>query len=172
MANPAPPDSASIRGQFMLKYDCLDCRDEIPAEKEKSMTAFYIGARHDRRPWLLRNVAEPLIAAGHEVTSRWLSYNDNNDRLLDTTDLACNPSAGCAPAMISLEDINRASVVVIFTDKLSTTGGYHVELGYALGLRKTIVVVGPRLNVFHSLPQTTVHDSVAAFLQEWTVNLG
>jgi hypothetical protein len=58
-------------------------------------------------------------------------------------------------------------VVAIFTDPPSSTGGYHVELGYALGLGKPIHVVGPVHNIFYSLPHITRHESVDDFLEAY-----
>jgi len=66
-----------------------------------------------------------------------------------------------------LDDIKRADVVAVFTDAPSSTGGYHVEFGYALGLDKPIEVVGPPLNVFHALTLVTRHATAADFLKAW-----
>ena len=68
---------------------------------------------------------------------------------------------GKAPAHVGyrfasedLEDIRRADVVICFTEEPrsnNSRGGRHVEFGYALGLGKTIVIVGPRENVFYCI---------------------
>jgi hypothetical protein len=130
------------------------------------MTAVYVAARFDTRERLLREVVEPLHLAGHEVTSRWLSA-DSDTPVLNADDLAANLTAGVVPGTECLDDIKRADVVAVFTDAPSTTGGYHVELGYALGLGKPIQVVGPVLNVFHTLPSIIRHASIADFLLAW-----
>jgi hypothetical protein len=131
------------------------------------MSTVYIAARFDIRDQLLHDVVRPLHAAGHSVTSRWVSA-DSAEPVLDANDLATDISAGIIPGTECLEDIKQADVVAVFTDAPSSTGGYHVELGYALGLGKRIEIVGPALNVFHALPQITRHATVADFLQAWT----
>ena len=40
---------------------------------------------------------------------------------------------------------------MVLTGQPSSTGGYHVETGYAIALMKTVGVVGPQRNFFHSL---------------------
>ena len=39
----------------------------------------------------------------------------------------------------------------MFTDISSSTGGFHVEFGYALGKGKSVDIIGPQLNVFYAL---------------------
>lgn len=130
------------------------------------MTTLYLGGRYDRRLWLLQNVVPLLHAAGHEVTSRWVLLDGTNN-VLGEDELALDLSVGEVPGTECLEDIKRADAVVILTDAPSSTGGYHVELGYALGLNKPIEVVGPALNVFHSLPTLKRHSTIADFLRVW-----
>lgn len=130
------------------------------------MTIVYVAARFDTRDQLLRDVVQPLHAAGHEVTSRWLCAA-SDEPVLDANDLAADLSAGVVPGTECLDDIKRADAVVVFTSAPSSTGGYHVEFGYALGLDKLIEVVGPPLNVFHALPSVTRHVTVADFLKAW-----
>jgi hypothetical protein len=130
------------------------------------MTTVYVAARFDTRDRLLEEVVLPLHAAGHEVTSKWL-LAASDEPVLDADDLAKDVSAGVVPGTECLDDIKRADAVVVFTDAPSSTGGYHVEFGYALGLGKRIEVVGPPLNVFHALPSVTRHATVADFLEAW-----
>jgi hypothetical protein len=130
------------------------------------MSAVYIAARFDTRARLLEEVVAPLQEAGHQVTSRWL-HEHNANSVLGPEELASDVSAGVIPGTECLEDIKRADVVVVFTTEPSSTGGYQVETGYALGLDKPIQVVGPVLNVFHTLPAITRHETIADFLQAW-----
>ena len=51
-----------------------------------------------------------------------------------------------------LKDVSRCDILVVFTDRPSSTGGYHLETGFALALGKQILVVGKRTNFFHHLP--------------------
>lgn len=92
-------------------------------------------------PYELRSVAKAarlvLEHAGVTVIARWL-------------DAQAQDSDG--EARKDLEDIAEADVLVALNPpewaRLGS-GGRHVELGFALGLRKRIVVVGARTNVFH-----------------------
>jgi hypothetical protein len=119
--------------------------------------ATYLGGRYELRD-RLRNYAAELRDVGIRCTASWLYGTD---------DL---PLPVGAPSVMTLgpehdhlkrgwgerdaDDVRRADSVVIFTDRLeeSKRGGAHVEFGIALGLDKHIVVVGPRLNVFHHHP--------------------
>ena len=90
-----------------------------------------------------------LEAADLEVTSRWIRAKNE-----PIAGLSQERRRECAE--IALEDIRAADVFVLVNPgehANSGTGGRHVELGYALGLGKPVVVSGDRTNVFHSLPQ-------------------
>jgi hypothetical protein len=88
-----------------------------------------------------------LISLGFEVPCRWLHNN-----------FISRPSEGNWPEFpifqeywgnLDLEDLERSDTLVILTEHQSTSGGYHVELGYFLGSkRRNILVVGQRPNVF------------------------
>jgi hypothetical protein len=50
--------------------------------------------------------------------------------------------------------------MISFTyDQDSSRGGRHVEFGYALGIRKRVILVGPRQHVFHCLPEVEHYPS-------------
>jgi hypothetical protein len=97
-------------------------------------------------------LAEELRSKRVEVTSRWLEEpHSPTSQLSDLKDdyLQMN-------ALIDLEDIDRADVLVFFSVEPTqpmVRGGRHVEFGYALGTKKPIIVVGPQENIFHYLPQ-------------------
>lgn len=131
------------------------------------MTAIYLAARFDSRERLSREVVPQLRAAGHRVTSSWLAA-EADAPVLDAADLALDPSAGIVPGRDCLADIRDADMVAVFTQEPSTTGGYHVEFGYALALGKPIELVGPLLNVFHALPVVVRHQTIADFIQKYT----
>lgn len=105
----------------------------------------YLAARFPRRADMLARAGE-LHADGHVVTSRWV-WGDEG--LTDAQ-----------RAQDDIHDLSRAEVVVSFTEppEVYSTGGRHVELGLALALRKRVVVVGHRENVFHHLPQIEFYD--------------
>lgn len=60
------------------------------------------------------------------------------------------------------DDLLAADIVVSFTEEprgTNSRGGRHVEFGAGLALGKRAHVVGPRENVFHCLPDVTIHDT-------------
>lgn len=96
----------------------------------------------------MRGVRDVLTALGHDVTSSWIDL----DEIGEATDF--DPSR-CAPhAAADTADLLRADAVAVFTDcGQSTTGGMHVETGIALAAGRQIFLVGPRRNIFHTLPR-------------------
>ena len=65
--------------------------------------------------------------------------------------------------MAAVRDIEQADLLAIFTiDPLGPAkprGGRHWETGFARGLGKEVVVIGPRENIFHFLPEVKQFDS-------------
>jgi hypothetical protein len=100
---------------------------------------FYIAGAWTDRPFL-RNVRTALIDHGHSVTARWLDAPDDGNH--------------GEWAAIDLEDIRACDTFLLFADVPSSSGGYHVETGYALALGKSIIAVGVKSNLFHHLIPT------------------
>lgn len=118
----------------------------------------YLAARYSRREELNR-YADDLRSAGHEVTSRWLNGDHQiSDEALndDHGDQGFNHDERQRFALEDWDDLMAASLVISFTEaprSSSSRGGRHVEFGAALADGKQCVVIGPRENVFHCLPQ-------------------
>jgi nucleoside 2-deoxyribosyltransferase len=119
----------------------------------------YLAARYSRRDQL-RALAEQLREAGHTVTSRWLETEWANR---PDQSSAAPPEYRAKYALIDLEDVDAADVVVSFTEAPGdgSRGGRHVEHGYALAKGKRLVVVGYRENLFHE------HPSVEFYASQW-----
>ena len=104
-----------------------------------------------------------LIAAGHEVTSRWIT----ND-----TKFHMGPDAYSGPeksqiAVMDEEDVRSATdgvVVVAEPEGRYVPGGKHVEAGIALGLGRPLYVIGRRENIFHWHPRTRVFTAESELL--------
>jgi hypothetical protein len=90
----------------------------------------------------LRKVADLLKAGGHNITADWLYITDPEGEWAD---------AGQMIAKRDLTAIDRSSLVLVDTRNPSTSGGYHVETGYALGKYFQVWIVGPRINGFQYL---------------------
>jgi hypothetical protein len=112
--------------------------------------------------WKLRSMMRvrrrELLALGHYVTSSWLNQ-DGPEAVSPNDSNAADPehAAGCATA--DTIDLMLADMVILDTSVDSTTGGFHVELGLALAAEKMIILVGPRLNIFHYLPVVCHYDT-------------
>jgi hypothetical protein len=101
----------------------------------------YIAGRFEDRP-RLRTVRIRLQAAGHEVVSSWLDESD--DALAERPD---DTATGIARR--DLHEIAQADLLAVDTFYPADRGGREVELGYALGIGVSAIVVGPARNVFH-----------------------
>ena len=111
-------------------------------------------------PYAARNqcraFAVVLRSEGIEVTSTWLE---------ETTEISAStvgPASAIADEQVALHahadlwDIDQADALVLLTESVaetgthpSTTGGRHIETGYAIGRGLEVLVVGEPENVFH-----------------------
>lgn len=115
----------------------------------------YLASRYSRRQELVA-VRDFIQRLGFVVTSRWL----------DTAWTSRPGGSSAAPpeyrdkyALIDLEDVAEADIVVSFTEppeQAGGRGGRHVEFGYGLALNKLMIVVGPRENLFHEHSEVVV----------------
>lgn len=106
----------------------------------------------------LNEYADELRAIGYTVVSTWLAEkHEIND---GTTGAApdLEDSVVSTHARTDLNDIDRADVLVLFTLRAvqvgitaSTSGGRHVETGYAIARGIPVLVVGEPENVFHRM---------------------
>ena len=117
----------------------------------------YLASRYSRLEEL--NVyAGQLREAGFEVTSRWLldTHQVEGAEVADVPETSV-PMEVQATAQEDYEDVLRAQLVISFTEKprshIGGHGGRHVEFGMALAWGKHVLIVGPRENVFHTLPE-------------------
>ena len=110
----------------------------------------YLAARYSRRGEL-NQYANDLRSFGHTVDARWLLGNHENPANLEG-----NPVRDRVWALEDYEDVFRADLLIAFSEAPGgpgrKAGGRHVEMGLALAWGKEILVVGPRENVFHSMP--------------------
>lgn len=114
------------------------------------MKAYLAAAYTTEQKQKMQGVRDCLVAMGHEITSRWI---DQGGEGLTKDDIGRMGRLNAAVhAREDLDDVGRADTIIIFTDEPSTTGGFHVEFGYALGRGNSIIVVGPILNIFQALP--------------------
>jgi nucleoside 2-deoxyribosyltransferase len=124
------------------------------------MMRVYLCSRWGRRDEL-RAYKRQLEASGLcTVTSRWLldGTHDADGR----TDMARRF------ADEDLQDIAGSDLLIAFTEAPESPygrGGRHVELGYAIGIRRPVWIVGPRENVFAYLSQVQQFQSLAGVIE-------
>lgn len=112
----------------------------------------YLAAMYSRKAELV-GYKKQLEELGHTVTSRWLTANDESTE--------AGPEWG-QWALRDTEDIPPAHIIISFTQdpkQLTPRGSRHVEFGIGLALKKRMIVVGPRENVFHWLPGVEQYDT-------------
>jgi nucleoside 2-deoxyribosyltransferase len=122
------------------------------SKRKECMYRIYLAGRQEDR-LAIQEIMGMLVDDGHIVTSRWLKTNhfmtDEQAALLPQY---MRNSERRRLAEEDFEDIDRADFFILYKPELShrnTTGGHHVETGYAIALRKRIIVIGKRENVFH-----------------------
>jgi len=111
----------------------------------------YLAARYSRREELAGYAAQLHELGVALVVSRWLTEPHDWDGTSDTPE---GLAAAQRLANDDLEDLGSAHLVVVFTEEAGEyrRGGSLVEFGMALGLGKHVIVVGPAVNVFTTLP--------------------
>ena len=107
----------------------------------------YLAHNFIAKGWLSGMIVPKLEAIGIEVTSRWITR--------DVGEPPYSSELQKTESQWDVEDIERADVLVLFTDQVGHNPGRgkYVEFGFALGLNKTIVLCGREENcVFYHLP--------------------
>ncbi len=135
---------------------------------------FYLAARYIRIDEINKYAAD-LRAIGHTVDCRWLNGSHQLHPGADKIDSAPSdnentPIEAMPFAEDDIEDIIKSDVLILFTEKPFSDkgrGGRHTEFGYAIGLGKTVCIVGPRENVFHCLPQIQQFENWKQCLNYW-----
>lgn len=113
-----------------------------------------------------------LQTLGIEVTSRWME--EAHAPKTQMGEVA--EDLHVTYALNDLEDVLNADMIVSFTEPMAEQpvqaeefnrakrGGRHVEFGFGMALGKELILVGPRENIFHYLPQVEQYDTFALFL--------
>ena len=121
----------------------------------------YLSAPFARREELLA-YAEELAREGHNITSQWIHGDAYlipwEHRQHWTSDLGTDDEVDPHAQPIALQDYTdllNANTIVFFSEKPSEPqprGSRHVEFGIALQRDMEILVIGPRENLFHTMP--------------------
>lgn len=129
---------------------------------------FYLAARYSRRQELVGykanleelglQVRASWLDGNHQITDQGVPVNDQGEPLADgSPEIVAdrNDKLRAKWALEDIADVAGSDYFVAFTEEPRSghsRGGRHVELGYAYGVGKTIIVVGPRENIFCWLP--------------------
>jgi hypothetical protein len=111
------------------------------------VTSYYLAASWKRKDEMCA-IRQELVNMGHRVTARWL---DVDETVIPEGGVSEHPYTEALHASMDITDIVMSDETLVFTGVPSTTGGYHTELGIAIGQQKRITIIGPRENVFQTL---------------------
>ena len=115
--------------------------------KKKPENIYVAASLHNRAR--TTRFALKLQDAGFVVTSRWIR-DDFSDKPNEDEEFSKFADFENKWGQYDLEDLQKADTLIVFGDVASSSGGFHVELGYFLGAsRENIIVVGDRPNVFY-----------------------
>lgn len=115
------------------------------------MKKIYLAARYSRNAEM-REYRDILHSIGYAVTSHWIDQHGGLEAESCSFERLNNYPEDCDRfAQVDIRDLQLADTVISFTEANpgSSKGGRHIEHGMAIALGKTIVIVGPRENVFH-----------------------
>lgn len=93
----------------------------------------------------MRLTARNLRQLGLDVVSTWHDEPARTDDPDGWGPIAEEMALRC------LSDLEAADAVIMFSRAPSSTGGAHLEVGYAMALGRRVVVVGPRPSIFYHL---------------------
>jgi hypothetical protein len=128
-----------------------------------SQQRIYLAGHYPRRD-LLKHVAQELTGLGAEITSRWVYGGEEGKSWNDI-------------ATIDLNDVRRASMVLVFTGPYTLQSGeeiegakgigHWIEYGLAYGMKKEIHVIGPTESPLLLMPGTYHWKDYAAFMEAY-----
>lgn len=122
----------------------------------------YLAGRYGRREEIVGYIAD-LGGAGHTCSSRWLFQET------DSTKRAVTDEQRQEWAVMEMEDIAKSDAMILFTEEPDVNGagrgGRHFESGAAVAMNKPLVLVGPRENLFHWLPNIPQCETIEEALQ-------
>lgn len=143
-----------------------------------SLTVYMAGPYAARD--LLGTYARELERVGYRVGTRWLREDHSITPENEGAAVGLADAQAAGHASDDLEDVKRADILVAFTaasvlpederQRRGTSGGRHIETGYAMALDKAIFLVGEPENVFHRLPwviRCADWPTALAELQAW-----
>jgi len=121
----------------------------------------YLAAPYAARDFLKERDLPFWESEGHEVTCGWVKGTRPIGADTLGASVASSEDEVRQHSLMDLADIDRAEALVLYTARYIVeqtgldpvahnlnSGGRHVEVGYALGQDKPVVVIGPLENIF------------------------
>lgn len=152
--NKASPQSA-CNAMRALTTTHLLTKGRIMADSQPTLNTpafqpvrFYLSSRYGRRDEM-RVISRHLELAGHIPVCRWIASNHDVNSF-DGIYLSAKQRRQIA--VDDLQDVTACDWLIAFSELECSPygrGGRHVEFGYAMALRKRMIVVGHLENVFH-----------------------
>jgi len=137
---------------------------------------FAIIASYDRRNEMME-YAHRLRMAGHGIVSRWVLRGDDElDRTFESIDPFEQDDVFAEIAEDDKKDICEgnadgcAHAALVFTEPQVTRrsrGGRHCELAWAIEHIPTVVIIGPRENIFCHLDDILQYPDFDTFFQKY-----
>jgi nucleoside 2-deoxyribosyltransferase len=126
---------------------------------------FYIAARFSRRPEA-HMLAKKLLKLGHQITSRWVKPDSDHVAPSGLSEQAADAER-TRFAIEDCEDVRACDCCISLMEEPRNNGrgGRHVEFGFALGLQKELIIIGPRETVFHHLPKVKHFNTIDEFIE-------
>ena len=135
----------------------------------KEVIRVYVAARFAKKDFVAETVTT-LEKHGFVVVSTW--HLEQVKSSVNLEDLSLDYHIETATR--DLQEIKSADVILSFSESPNephVRGGRHVEFGYGLALKKFMVVVGPRENIFHCLPEIHVVSGLGQAMMVMTAKV-
>lgn len=142
----------------------MPIRLQLFLEGEKMNKKIYLASRFGRQSFL-RNIRDQLHDTGKwTVVSRWIDTErpENPDKNFFLSD------DGMSRLNADLADIRLCNIMVAdLTEGMGTRGGVAIEIGYAIGLKKPVILIGkPEMfGIFGHVFHKTFSDWQTAFAE-------
>jgi len=118
-------------------------KKETVTQASTNVKVYIAGSFNDKDR--IKPYRDQLRNLGFKVRSSWLDTPQINSFV------GMTEAVKRQEAQRDFNEIDEADFVIVDTTTPSSSGGYEIETGYALGLGKRFMLVGPAHNVFHTL---------------------
>lgn len=122
----------------------------------------YLAASYGRRAEVAAYGQDLVLRFMVPITSRWLDGSHDVEPGAITEPLGDTARAATF-AQEDLHDVYLAQTLIIFTEPPDGPkrgrGGRFVEMGIAIAIGRTIIIIGPRENIFTYLPRVIHFDT-------------